>query len=678
MCRWKALLLCALLAMTSIAAALPSALAEGGEILDGRWLCSNIAGNVTEDTPAELKDDFGLYVNKPWILQTEFTAGVPTVSAHSEIQMGVMDRLFALMKDGSLTGHDAELVHKLYAMTGDWDYRNAQGLSPVLPYMQAIDGIDSLDALLKYLCSEERLTCTVPFNAYIAPCDNADPAVYVVNVEPSVLLLGEPEEYVERSEYGQAVYDHYRQTAGYMLARLGRSESEIDSMLDNAIAFEALLATCRTDMDLDVAEGEYTPEALSELAGSFPILDVLKSIDCYSDSSYHVVDPEYITALQTVFTEENVPLIRNWLAIDAVTNIMSLLDEEAALRLMAINTSSMGGSGEVNADLSVFSTMSELLPVPLDNLYIQTYCTPQQRQNIIDIINEILAAYRVMLESEDWLSEQTRAAAVEKLDALRVHAVYPEVLGDWSALDFAGPEDGGSLLEASRTINKYLRMLKASKIGTVANSITWDQLDMTAYTVNGIYKPSKNDITITAGILGGEYYNEDMSYEQMLGGIGMIIGHEITHAFDNKGANYDKNGAMANWWTDEDYAAFQSRAEKLSDWYDGFIPCEGIQYSGKQVMREVIPDLGSMKCMLSIAAQKENFDYDAFFRQWARAMRAKSSLEMVRESVLYDSHPLEYMRINATLAQFEAFVDFYGIKDGDGMYIAPEDRLEIW
>ena len=117
---------------------------------------------------------------------------------------------------------------------------------------------------------------------------------------------------------------------------------------------------------------------------------------------------------------------------DAAMYMMSLLDEEAAMRLMAINTASMGGSG-VNADLSVFSTMSNLLPVPLDNLYIQAYCTQQQRQDILDIINEILAAYRVMLESEGWLSEQTRTAAIEKLDALCVHVAYPEVPEDWAA-----------------------------------------------------------------------------------------------------------------------------------------------------------------------------------------------------------------------------------------------------
>ncbi|MBQ6373342.1 MAG: M13 family metallopeptidase [Clostridia bacterium] len=674
--KWMTLLLCVLLAMALIAAVLPSAIAENGKILDGRWLCSDIAGNVTEDTPAELKDDFGLYVNKPWILQARFASGVPTVSNHTEIQFEVMDRLFALMKDGSLAGHDAELVHKLYALTADWDQRNAQGVSPALPYMQAIAEIDSLDTLMQYLCSADRLTSLVPFNAHVMP-NGTDPAVYVVYVEPSQLMLDDPEEYVERTEYGQAEYDRIRQIAGYVLARLDHSESEIDLMLDNAIAFEGMLASCCTDDSEDVAEGEYTPEALAELAGPFPILDMLKAIDMYSEEDFYVVDPDYFTAFQTVFTEENVPLVRDWLAIDAAMYMIDLLDEEAAMRQMAVNVSTMGG-GETNPDLSVYAVMTRLLPVPLDNLYIQAYCTQQQRQNIIDIVDEILAAYRAMLGSEDWLSEQTRAAAIEKLDALRVHAVYPEVLGDWSALDFAGPEDGGSLLEAARTIDRYLQTLMISKVGTVMEKAAWDQLAMTSYTVNGLYKPSENDITITAGILGGEYYNENMSYEQMLGGIGMIIGHEITHAFDIIGARYDKNGALANWWTDEDHAAFEARAGKLADWYDGFIPCEGVQYSGRRVQREAIPDLGSMKCMLSIAAQKDDFDYDAFFRQWARALREQSSPEMIRENALYDSHPLNYMRINATLAQFEAFVDLYGIKEGDGMYIAPEDRLEIW
>ena len=173
-------------------------------------------------------------------------------------------------------------------------------------------------------------------------------------------------------------------------------------------------------------------------------------------------------------------------------------------------------------------------------------------------------------------------------------------------------------------------------------------------------------------------YNEDMRYEQMLGGIGTIIGHEISHAFDIDGAQFDKDGAIANWWTDEDYAAFQSRAAKLAAWYDGFIPAEGITYSGKQVQSEAIADMGGMKCMLAIAAQREDFDYDAFFRQYATVWRMQGLYPYLVTLIAKDTHPMRYMRINATLAQFDEFVDFYGVQPGDGMYIAPEDRVAVW
>ena len=169
-----------------------------------------------------------------------------------------------------------------------------------------------------------------------------------------------------------------------------------------------------------------------------------------------------------------------------------------------------------------------------------------------------------------------------------------------------------------------------------------------------------------------------MSYAQKLGGIGTIIGHEISHAFDTDGSQFDKDGAIADWWTDKDYAAFQARTAKLAAWYDGFIPCEGVTYSGKQVQCEAIADMGGVKCMLGIAAGQAEFDYDAFFRQYAISWRAQMLPSHLYILIARDVHPLNYLRVNATLAQFDAFVDFYGIQEGDGMYIAPENRVAVW
>ena len=184
-------------------------------------------------------------------------------------------------------------------------------------------------------------------------------------------------------------------------------------------------------------------------------------------------------------------------------------------------------------------------------------------------------------------------------------------------------------------------------------------------------------INIVGGICVGVFYDEEMSEAQVLGGLGAIIGHEISHAFDIEGAQLDQDGNYSDWWTEEDYAAFLNRAEKLSAWFDGFIPYEGCVYSGELVWSEAIADMAGMKCALAVAAQKENFDYDAFFRQFARIWRCKANLSAI---IMFaaDVHPYNYLRINATLAQFDEFIDFYGVRPGDGMYLAPEDRLSVW
>ena len=294
-------------------------------------------------------------------------------------------------------------------------------------------------------------------------------------------------------------------------------------------------------------------------------------------------------------------------------------------------------------------------------------------------MDEFKAYYREMLENDvDWLSDQTKEKAIEKLDCMRVNAVYPDTLEDWSDLNFEGLEEGGSLLEAKAAIERFKVKKEAEKLNMTADPYAWNQMMLPASTVNAAYTPYNNTINIQAGILNGEIYNENMSYEQKLGGIGMVIGHEISHAFDTNGAEYDKDGAKKNWWTDEDRAAFDKRVAKLIAWYDGFIPAEGMSYSGDRVKTEAIADMTGMKCLLYIARQTEGFDYDAFFRQYAKLWRDQSTPESMKEHILMDPHPVHYLRINATLAQFDDFDDFYGIKEGDGMYLSPEDRVAVW
>ena len=671
------LLLCALLALAP-------ALAEGGAILDGRWLNADIQGNVTEDTPAVLKDDFGLFVNKDWILQAEIPAGEFKAGSMEDVQRTLKDRQIALMQDDSLTGHDAELVHKLYALVSDWDYRDAQGVEPAMPVIEALRSIDSLEAVTGYLCDRSNLKRNYPLTMSVG-ADLTDPDIYITQIGTPSLMLQDSAEYAERTQAGELYYTLYEQLGTYVLTRLGYSEDEAAQVIENAFALEGLMAEHIKPMSTHYQAdyfasllNYYSPEELEALAGDFPILDMLQAFGLKVGQRFLVTEPDYIAALPELYTEENVALLRDWMTLKAALSMGTLLDRETYKQVEAISNTVMGVTGETSEDDNALQSVLGMLPVPMDNLYIQAYCTQQQRQDMLDIIEDVVAYYRTMLESVDWLSDETREKAIEKLDNMRVNAVYPDELGDWSALDFAGIEDGGSLLAANAAVQDYVLSLQSDKIDTAVDKDKWDQLTMQTAQVNAFYNPQNNSINIMAGILSGEIYNEDMSYEQKLGAIGTVIGHEISHAFDTNGSQFDKDGAISNWWTDEDYAAFQARAAKLAAWYDGFIPWDGANYSGQQVQTEAIADMGGMKCLLAIAAQQDNFDYDAFFRQYATVWRMQGLPAYLITLVAQDTHPMRYLRVNATLAQFDEFVDFYGIREGDGMYIAPEDRVAVW
>ena len=197
--------------------------------------------------------------------------------------------------------------------------------------------------------------------------------------------------------------------------------------------------------------------------------------------------------------------------------------------------------------------------------------------------------------------------------------------------------------------------------------------------VNSFYYPNTNEIYIIGGILGGDFYDVNRSIEENMGGIGAVIGHELSHAFDTRGAQYDKDGNVANWWSDEDYSTFQKRADKLIDYMSNMTVDEsGKNYNGAMVQTETIADMAGVKCMLGLASKIDGFDYDKFFKSYARLWKSQSTKERVDMLTAVDVHALNYLRTNAVLQQYDEFLDTYGIKEGDGMYLAPKDRVAVW
>ena len=276
-----------------------------------------------------------------------------------------------------------------------------------------------------------------------------------------------------------------------------------------------------------------------------------------------------------------------------------------------------------------------------------------------------------MLAEEDWLSAETREKAVEKLEAITINAVYPEKWRDYSGLSL----EGLGFYDAMTAIGDFNTAYNLSLLNTKVDHELW-QFD--TLQTNACYDPQDNSINIFRGILGGTFYREDMSTEELYAGIGSAIGHEISHAFDTNGAQFDASGTLSNWWTEEDYAAFLARAQKLIDYYDTMTAFGGYQVQGQNIQTEAIADMAGLKCMLGLLEQKGDVDYRVFFEAYAKLWARLNTREIEYYCLMQDPHPLHYLRTNVTVQQFDRFLEAFDIQEGDGMYLDPAERVLVW
>lgn len=332
-----------------------------------------------------------------------------------------------------------------------------------------------------------------------------------------------------------------------------------------------------------------------------------------------------------------------------------------------------GGRTEEQLGLDV---VDAALSLPLDYVYIDTYCSAEERQEVIDMVLEFAEYYRELLRQEDWLSEETKAGAIEKLDNLTIRACYSDEREDYSGLTITSKAEGGTYLEALQAIQKYNLVLLGRKVNQPVNPDLWG---MSTRDVNAYYSFSDNSINILCGTLVGAF-SLDQPYEAVLAIIGaQTIGHEISHAFDTNGAQFDKDGNYDSWWQDEDYVAFQERAERLTAYLNEIVLYEGAPVSrGELQVGEMIADLGGMKAALMMAQDREDFDYDVFFRAVAKGWASIQTKNSALSQMQTDAHPMSSLRVNIPLQNFDEFLEFYEIQPGDGMYLAPEDRVKVW
>lgn len=693
------------------------------------WRNSDIEGAVSENIDVSVKDDFHTAVNKDWLLQADNKSG--TASPFLYVDLALEEQVMSLFQPGDnscdtgiLPQQEADhLKDLLVTMTGlaiDWDTRNSLGVEPLRPYLETIEGIGSLEELTDYLCdrNQSKLLRENFLNAVVSePVSSRDRyTVHLTNIKH--LLLEDAQQYRSISDDGCDLLNCRRDAVCTVLERLGYTRDEADTLLDRCLWLEVRLTrdlptnteynNIRYEQHMD---NVCTIEELAARQGNFPLTALLDAADLGDSASYLLYEPLYLDTLSKVYTESRLEDFKAYFVVHTVLEALPLLDEDSYALAESIdavlNIDSLlqtdeesGDDGDepdppiptdtqteekVGFDDEELENAVSIWVVPylsgvVQELYVARFCRAQTKRDLSELIDEIVDCYGQMLRNEDWLSEETRKKAIEKLDAIKVRVLYPDKLTDYSDLNILSSDDGGTLLDAVAAANAFNDSLRCEKVNRMIDRADWDMSQLPTTEVNAYYVPAQNTINILAGMLAGDcLYDPDGTREQQLASLGSIVAHEISHAFDTTGYLYDSEGLKNTWWTSEDEVAFQLRAGRVVNYYNTLSVLPGVTggYAGNTVKGEAIADMGAVKCMLLLAKQDPEFDYETFFTEYARLWRIKNDYIGELQS-MSDKHPLNFLRTNVTLQQFEEFYETFDIGPGDGMYLAPKDRVAVW
>jgi putative endopeptidase len=467
------------------------------------WPDIDLEGVVTEDTPVELKENYALYVNKDAILDLEIPEGYPYGGTIMNLMMLQAEDVKNMFLGEAPASHDARLAYDLFWLMMDWDSRNALGVAPLKELTDALEAVSTIDELTAYFVETpvEKQLGTLWGSGSIQ--DLVDSNRYIIALADPGLLLEDSAEYRELTPYGAVKKEAYTNLAKKMLLKLGYTEEETVQKINNCFAVETMMADAiytneeqqRPDY-LSRIYNVFSREDVEEAQGKLPVLTVLEQTMGYpAAEEYIVFNPEYFEKLNEFYTEENLPLIRDMLIVSGAIGKAGSLDRECYEWSVECDNAVSGATGILDDETAFSGEVADMLSWPVSQLYTETYLNQADKDRISSMVDEILDAYHGILAEADFLSEETRTCAIEKLEAIDKHILYPDSWEKYSyeKLDFASSEEGGSYWDAAPAIGKFLL---DESIEDYSKPFDKEKWGATPHTVNCFYNPQTNSIYI--------------------------------------------------------------------------------------------------------------------------------------------------------------------------------------
>ena len=644
----------------------------------------------TMDKSVRPQDDFYNFVNGTWMKTAVIPSDKSTWGSFNKLAEDTdnnsMTILNSLLSEKFAKGSEGKKIQDLYGTYMNMDKRNADGINPIKGDLAKIDGIKSISDLQNYLI-EATKNGENPFYGWEIDADLKDSKMNAVYLGNASLGMGRDYYQKDNPKNAEAMAEYTKYVAS-MLDVLGYKNSATTAQ--NIVKFEKSIAkTYLTNEQIRDATLQYNPKTMTELSTMVKNVNLPKYLAAVGVKTDKVIVGElnYYKNLDQFINQKNLPLIKDYMKFHLLSGSASYLSKNLDEQKFNFYGKYLRGQQEQRAqNKRGFELINGVLGEAFGKLYVEKYFPAEAKSQMVELISYLKKSFATHINNLAWMSPVTKEKAMKKLNTFTVKVAYPDKWKDYSKLQFESAETGGTLYKNLQNYTAWQYQKDLDKIGKQVDRTEWG---MSPQTVNAYYNPLNNEIVFPAAILQPPFFNPEADAAINFGGIGAVIGHEMTHGFDDSGAQFDAEGNLVDWWTAEDKANFEKATKSLAAQYDSYEPVKGTHVNGTFTNGENIADLGGV-----------NISYDAlqmylkdhgnpglisgytqdqrFFMSWATVWRTLQKEAALINQIKTNEHAPGLYRAFGPLVNTDAFYKAFYVKEGDKHYKKPEERIKIW
>lgn len=643
------------------------------------------------DSTVKPTEDFYQFVNGNWIKNNPIPETESRWGSFNELEKQNKAKLLAILNDAAADksakpGSNTQKIGDFFSAAMDSVKLNADGAKPLDGEFAAIEAVKTTDDLIKEVAHLHMLGIGPMFSGYVGQ----DPKIsneYILQYYQGGISLPDRDYYLNKDERTLGIQKAYLAHMANMFVLLGDSKEVAEKNAKTVFGIETNLAKASmTKVELRDPEKQYNKKTFKELTDLTPALNwtaYFTAVGAGNVNNVIVAQPEFYKELNKDIKSVSIADWKTYLRWNLIDGCASKLsDNFVKEHFNFYGTTLMGTPAMKPRWKTSLEATDRALGDALGQMFVEKYFTEESKKRVNQMVDNLMAAYEVRIQSRDWMSAETKTKAVEKLKKISRKLGFPDKWKDYSSL----PISRDSYVNNFMNANTYEFKDNMAKLGKPVDKTEWL---MTAPTINAYYNPPLNEIVFPAGIMQPVFFNPDADDAVNYGSMGAIIGHELTHGFDDEGCQFDGDGNLKNWWTDEDKAKFKAKTDMLVKQFNGYVAIDSMHVNGELTLGENIADLGGLtisyyafKKSLEGKPAPEKIDgYTAeqrFFMAWAQGWRGNMRPEFLKNMVQTNPHSPGNFRGNGPLSNMQEFYDAFGVKEGDKMYRPKAERAEIW